>query len=293
MSGAVPNTDRSALHNEREELLRQVAAALDRPMTFLAFVWLGLLVFDLTRGLSGWLSALNNLIWGLFVAHFALEFVLAPDKGRYLRNNWLTAVALLLPALRVFRVFRAFRALRAAHAVRGTGLLRIVTSLNRGMGALRKALRRRGFGYVTAVTALVTFAGAAGMYSFENPSALRDQGYGRVADAGGGLAGYGEAVWWTAMTMTTMGADYFPKTPEGRLLGWLLAVYAFAVFGYITATIASFFVDRDRKTEPAVAEEAGGLRAEVAALRAEIAALAEELRVSSRPGGGRRGPRSG
>jgi voltage-gated potassium channel len=296
MTGAVPS-GRSELHRERERLLRQLAAALDKPMTFLAFVWLGLLVLDLTRGLNGWLSALNNLIWGLFVAHFSLEFVLAPDKWRYLRRNWLTAVALVLPALRVFRVFRAFRALRAARAARGTGVLRIVTSLNRGMGALRKALRRRGFGYVTAATALVTFAGAAGMYSFENPSSLRDQGYGKVADAGGGLSGYGEAVWWTAMTMTTMGADYFPKTPEGRLLGWLLAVYAFAVFGYITATIASYFVDRDRETKPSPAPKSGagadGLRAEVAALRAEIAALAEELRVRSRPDGGRPGPTSG
>src|SRR3954468_13031699 len=117
--------DRHALNIERGRLLRQLAAALDRPMTALAFVWLGLLVLDLTRGLTGWLAALNNLIWGLFVAHFALEFALAPDKGRYLRKSWLTAVALLLPALRVLRVFRAFRALRAARAVRGAGLARI------------------------------------------------------------------------------------------------------------------------------------------------------------------------
>src|SRR5262249_7048531 len=108
---------------------------------------------------------------------------------------------------------------------------------------------------------------------------LRDQGCGRVADAGGGISSYGEAVWWTAMTMTTMGADYFPKTPEGRLLGWLLAVYAFAVFGYITATLASFFVGRDRKAESAGGtQDADGLRDELAALRVELAALTQELR---------------
>ena len=47
------------------------------------------------------------------------------------------------------------------------------------------------------------------------------------------------------MTLTTMGADFFPLTPEGRLLGLLLAIYGFAVFGYVTASIASFFVARD------------------------------------------------
>src|SRR3954467_12716199 len=113
MAAAIATRPGHPLAAQRQRLLRQVAGALDRPMTFLAFVWLGLLILDLTRGLTGWLAALNNLIWGLFVAHFAVEFALAPDRGRYLRRNWLTAVALLLPALRVLRIFRAFRALRA------------------------------------------------------------------------------------------------------------------------------------------------------------------------------------
>jgi voltage-gated potassium channel len=43
-----------------------------------------------------------------------------------------------------------------------------------------------------------------------------------------------------------MGSDYWPQTPEGRLLCLLLAIYAFAVFGYVTAAIAAYFVDRDK-----------------------------------------------
>jgi voltage-gated potassium channel len=274
---AIPASSPHAVTRERQKLLRQVARALDRPMTVLAFVWLGLLILDLTRGLHGWLAALNDFIWGVFVAHFAAEFLLAPAKLRYLRDHWITAVALLLPALRLLRIFRAFRALRAARAVRGTGLVRILASLNRGMAAARKAMRRRAFGYVLLVTVLVTFAGAAGMYAFESPAALRESGYGHVAAAGGGIHGYGESVWWTAMTMTTMGADYFPKTPEGRLLGWLLAVYAFAVFGYITATIASYFVGNDQNAGSPDARPGAELRAELAQLRAELAALAARL----------------
>ncbi len=67
---------------------------------------------------------------------------------------------------------------------------------------------------------------------------MRDSGYASAARAGAGLDSYGEAVSWTAMVLTTMGTDYFPKTAEGRLLCWLLAagcwllaLYAFAVFG--------------------------------------------------------------
>jgi voltage-gated potassium channel len=48
------------------------------------------------------------------------------------------------------------------------------------------------------------------------------------------------------MLLTTMGSDYWPRTAEGRLLCLLLAVYAFAVFGYVTAAIAAYFVGRDK-----------------------------------------------
>lgn len=75
-----------------------------------------------------------------------------------------------------------------------------------------------------------------------------------------------------------MGSEYWPRTPEGRILGWLLSLYAFAVFGYITAMLASFFVGQDR------GEAEGGLSAEeLAALRAELAALREQLQNAGRP----------
>ena len=48
------------------------------------------------------------------------------------------------------------------------------------------------------------------------------------------------------MIMTTMGSTYWPQTAEGRLMCVGLALYAFAMFGYITAIVASFFVARRR-----------------------------------------------
>lgn len=271
------------LTQQRWRLVHQLTALLDGPMTVLAFVWLGLLILDFTLGLSGPLEVVNHGIWALFVVHFALEFSIAPDKGRYLRRNWLTALALVLPAFRVLRVARSFRLLRAARATRSVGLLRLATSLNRGMRATRRALRRHGVGYVAALTVLVTLAGAAGMYALENPGALREAGYHDAGERGAALSSYGEAVWWTAMIMTTMGTDYWPKTVEGRVLCGFLALYAFAVFGYITATIASFFIGRDREpragnrareSEP---EGAAALRGELAALRTQLASVIDEL----------------
>jgi voltage-gated potassium channel len=279
MAQSTPARSQPALARERWRLLLQLDALLDGPLTALAFVWLALLVLDLTTGLTPLLQTLGDVIWALFIVDFAIGIVVAPDKGTYLRRNWLTAVSLLLPALRVLRVVRAFRLLRAARAVRSASLARLLTSLNRGARAIRQTLGRRGVGYAVALTAIVTATGAAGMASFESPAALAATG---EAAAGPGLASYGEALWYTAMLMTTLGSDYWPRTAEGRVLTWLLAVYAFAIFGYITANIASYFLAQDQAgaTPPGPPRDgaaATALHAELAALRQEVAALRAQL----------------
>lgn len=255
---------RTLLTGERRALLEQIEEWLELPMLVLGFVWLALLVIEFLWGLSSWLETASIIIWVLFIVDFAVKFALAPHKTDYLKANWLTAIALVVPALRVFRIVRVVRVLRAARAVRGLRLLRVVSSLNRGMRALGNTMSRRGVGYVVALTLIVTFAGAAGMYAFEND----------VAESP--LKSYPEALWWTAMTMTTMGSDYFPLTAEGRVLCFLLAMYAFAVFGYVTATLATFFVGRDAANADAEvvgAEDIKKLNEEIVLLRGEVRAL--------------------
>lgn len=274
MSGS---PDSQTLRRERLELLRHLDRLTDVPMIFLGFVWLALLVVDLTRGLGRGLGLLSNVIWVLFILDFLLSFTVAPDKRAYLRSNWITLVSLLLPALRVLRVFPALRAVRLLRATRSLNLVRLLTSLNRSFRAAGRAVRRRGVGYVVLLTLLVALAGAAGMLAFEDVPAARESG----------LTGYVSWLWWTAMILVTMGSDYFPKTAEGRFLTWLLALYGFAVFGYITASVASFFVGRDQTADE---DEDDGvtnaaLRRELSALRREIAGLRSELERGTGGGG--------
>jgi voltage-gated potassium channel len=103
------------------------------------------------------------------------------------------------------------------------------------------------------------------MYAFENGQ-----------PDGGGLKSYGAALWWTAMLMTTLGSEYWPRTAEGRLLCFLLSLYAFAVFGYVTATLTTFFLGRDAEG----GHTEGAENPSIEALRREIAALREEVRAA-------------
>ncbi len=246
--------------DERWNALAELDGWLRTPMLVLSFLWLLLVVVELVWGTFDALETFGTAIWIAFLIEFAVRFALAPEKTAFLRRNWLTVIALIVPA---FRLFRAFRILRVARAARGLRLVRIVGTANRGMNALRSSLSRRGLGYVTGLTVLVALLGAGGMLAFE-PASQVD----------GGFESYADALWWTGMLLATMGSEFWPKTAEGRILCFLLAVYGFAVFGYITASFASFFVGRDAASEEG---EVAGTR-EIAALRAEIAALRRDLR---------------
>ncbi|MGI8704931.1 MAG: ion transporter [Sphingomicrobium sp.] len=244
----------------RWRLLRDLDEWLAVPMLVLSLAWLAIVVWELVSDSILLLETVGLVIWVIFIAEFLLRFALAPEKGPFLRSNWLTVIALLVPAL---RVFRALAFLRAARGLRGLRLVRIVGTANRSMNALRTTLERRGFIYVAGLTALVIFLGAAGMLNFEN-----------ARDVPGGFATYGDALWWTGMLVASIGSETWPVTTEGRVLTMLLAIYGLAMFGYIAATFASFFIGRD-------ADEASGpiagnrdmkrLLREVKALRLELA----------------------
>lgn len=241
------------MRRQRWQLLAQITALTEKPLIALAMIWLVLVIVDITVGLSTPLLWVNYVIWGIFIVDFVMRLIIAPDRWRYLRSNWLTALSLAVPALRIFRALqflraaRALRLARAAQVARSATLVRVLGSVNRSVRATRQVMRRRGLGYVITLTIIVVFAGAAGMRYFENTASLRDRGY-IDASTTTGLNSYGEALWWTAMMITTMGTDYWPRTNEGRLLCFMRALYAFAIFGYITATIASIFIGQDAAT---------------------------------------------
>ncbi len=244
------------LVNERKRLLNSIENFLEGPMIFLGFLWLALLIIELIWGLIKPLEYATITIWIIFIIDFLIKFILAPVKVDYLKKNWLTAISLIIPALRVFRIFRFVSLLRG---LRGIRLVRIVSSLNRSMKSLGATMKRRAFGYVFMIILIVTFAGAAGMYAFEKPNA--------------GFDSYGMALWWTAMRVITAGNEFSPSTPEGRVLAFLIAVFGFSIFGYVTATFATFFIGRDAEEKDAPVAGAK----DIEELKTEIIALAKSI----------------
>jgi voltage-gated potassium channel len=215
--------DKKKLDEERSEILSLWDKWFEIPLIILGFCWLVLIIMELSMGLSPLLENLSFTIWIIFILDFIVRFSLAPYKIKYLRSEWITVIALIVPAFRVLRGFVLLKATRSVY------LVRVAASIRRGMQILGSVFGRHGFGYIIALTVIIILLGAAGIQALE-----------------GKFENYGDALWWTAMMITTMGTDFWPQTVEGRILCLGLAIYAFAIFGYITATVASFLIEKDK-----------------------------------------------
>ena len=75
------------------------------------------------------------------------------------------------------------------------------------------------------------------------------------------------------MRVITAGSEAYPLSPEGRVLAFILALYGYAIFGYVTATLATFFIGRDAEEKDTPVAGAGDIQA----LKKEIALLRETI----------------
>lgn len=231
----------------REELRGRLDRYLDLPLALASVLMVLLAVLELSGEVGGpWrgrLAVLGWSLWGLFFVEFAVKFALAPVKRAYLRRNWLDVLILAVPFLRFLKVLGILRATRALP------LFRLAVFGGRGSGGALVLLRRRRLGQLALISALVTLLGAAA---------------GLLLEAGAPAAtieNFGDALWWSGALVTTVGSELYPVTAGGRVLGFILMLYAVGIFSYFIASIASVLVGIDSQQPPEKpGREGGGVR---------------------------------
>jgi voltage-gated potassium channel len=254
--------------------LTTLLVKLERPMLCLSFAWFLVIIAELVNGTTALLSAVGTSLWALLFVHVSLRFANFPDQVLFLKKNWLFVLAMLVPVLRFFPFLQSLPLTRALTATFGLQVLWMFASADQGLRSISRAVGRRGAGYAVTFTAVVVLAGAAGMLHFENG-----------VSGPLGIHSYPKALWWVSMQVTTVGSAYAPKTRGGELLCLGISVFAAAMFGYLTAMIATLIIGREVKEvkkEIPTSSSVAQLTAEVALLRASVEAV---LRRVSEPTG--------
>ncbi len=166
------------------------------------------------------LTAASWLVWGLFVADYGVRWRLSVDRRKFVRTHLVDLAVIALPLLRPLRVLR---------------LLTLLDVLNRRAAS---SLRGRVLVYVVGATALILFCSALAVLDAER----------RNAEAN--IKNFPDSLWWAATTVTTVGyGDRYPTTTGGRLIAALLMLGGIALLGIVTASLASWLLDRIREVE--------------------------------------------
>jgi len=240
-------------------MLLALVNKLELPMLILSFVWLCILIAELVYGTNPIISNVGTSIWILFIFYYTIRLVTVDNRIAFLKKHWLFVLAILVSVLRFVPFLHSFPLVRALTATFGMQVVWIFASAEHGIRSIRRALGQRGAGYVLAFTFVVIFAGAAGMLHFE-----------RISDDPQSIHTYPFALWWTTMQITNIGSGYTIKTPGGHILCLAISIYAIAVFGYLTALIATYFIDRvakDQNAEIAWQKSLQDIQEEISRLR--------------------------
>jgi voltage-gated potassium channel len=204
------------------------------------------------------LWAVSWVAWGLFVIDYIARLCLATDRPRWFFRHLFDLAIVALPLLRPLR------------------LLRLVVLLGALQKAVGDAVRGRIVIYTVSGVVLLIYVASLAILDKE-----RDQ-------PGARIDSFGKALWWSITTVTTVGyGDLYPVTVTGRVIAVLLMLGGISLVGVVTASLASWIVQRVSETETA---NRAATAAQIDELRSEFRSLAEELRRDTQR---RRPPSSG
>lgn len=194
------------------------------------------------REVADLLSGVMSLLYLAFVVDYLVRLTLAPRRGRWFFRHLFDLAIVALPFLRPLRLLRLLVLIKVMHRVGGG------------------AVRGRVAVYTAAGATLLVYVASLAMLQTERHA------------AGSTITNFGDAVWWSMTTITTVGyGDTHPVTATGRVIAVLLMIGGISLLGVITATVASWIVER-------VAAEDSANRAATAS---QIEALHDEVRQLS------------
>lgn len=194
---------------------------LDLPMIVLSLGFVVVLVVPaayphLSPTARSELNAADYGLWAAFFVEYVALVATAPRRWEYVRRHPFDLLLVAIPFLRPLRALRALRVLVAF----GTAAQR----------SREKVLSRAALAAAVVAVTMVMLMALVVL------DAERDA-------SGSNLRTFGDALWWAAATITTVGyGDHYPVTAAGRAVAVVLMVTGISLLGIVTATIAAWFV---------------------------------------------------
>lgn len=173
----------------------------------------------------------NNLIWFIFFSELIVNLFNVTKKGRYLKENWLNVVIVVI-------AFPAFDwGSDWALIVRSLRLLLFIRFFTSFFKDFLLILNRNRFGQILVASSFIIL-GAGALFAY-----LEDKTF-------------WDGVWYSLVTITTVGyGDIVPVSEYGRIFGVFLILFGVVFFSLVTANISAFLIGSEqRKLESDILE---------------------------------------
>jgi len=92
------------------------------------------------------------VLWILIAVYVGLRMSAAPDRGEFLKKNWLFVLAILVSILRLIPFLQTLPWVRALTATFGLQVIWIFASADQGLRSMSRMMGRRGVGYALTFT---------------------------------------------------------------------------------------------------------------------------------------------
>jgi voltage-gated potassium channel len=228
-------------------------------------IMLALVLPGLSSATVQLLTVYDNLICLVFLGDFALRMRAAPSKREYFfrGRGWLD----LLGSIPSFGFFRYTALLRLARLSRLARIARLLRRQNK-QELVRDVIENRAQ-YAVLVTLLASFL----VLTLSGVLVLQFESNAPDANIKTG----GEAMWWSIVTLTTVGyGDYFPVSLGGRLVAAAEMIVGVGVIASLASILARVMIP----TQDDTAEQLHGMSQQLEALRDELRELRRDLAVA-------------
>ena len=255
------------------ESLKAYERTVAKPLFIVLLAYLVVVYLEILPGLhiGPVLVIMDGAFWLVFVIDYVVRVgFLAPQPLRY---------ALKWECILDFIVVLSFPVLLFAHTgafgfARVLRLVRVGAQLGRVGGEARRVFTRRSLRWVAPLAVMIAVLAAIYVWQAEELH----------ADAT--IHGPGDAIWWAFVTMLTVGyGDTYPHSAGGKIAAVILMLVGITVVGWLTAALASMFVEHDQEAVVEAVVEAAVEATEGAVVEAAVEAAVE---ATEEAGEGRR-----